>query len=128
MLGSPLVGQPLAIEVQVSSPLSDQPIEVSYFVNDTDSMSFPESQPKRVELRVPASKGRAERQVTVVPLREGRLYLNVTAEIQTDAGSMLKSMAIPIAVGPGLAEPEVNGELRETADGETVLSLPAQER
>lgn len=127
VLGSAVVGQPVAVEVQVSSSLLDRPIEVSYFVNDADSMSFPESQPTRVELRVPGSKGTAARQVTVVPQREGRLYLNVTAEIETDAGRMLKSMAIPIAVGPGATVPEVNGELRETAEGETVLSMPAVE-
>ncbi|MEQ8204740.1 MAG: hypothetical protein RIA65_01090 [Woeseia sp.] len=127
VLGTPVVGQPVAVEVQVSSSLSDAPVRVSYFVNDVESMRFPESQSRTIELSAPADDGFAARQVTVIPLREGRLYLNVTAEVETSAGRMLKTMAVPIAVGQGVAEPVINGELRETADGETVISMPARE-
>lgn len=127
VLGTPVVGQPVAIEVRVSTSLSEAPVRVSYFVNDVESMRFPESQARTIELSAPADESYAARQVTVIPLREGRLYLNVTAEVETSAGRMLKTMAVPIAVGQGAADPVLNGELRETADGETVISMPAVE-
>lgn len=127
ILGTPVVGQPVAIEVDVSSPLREQPMRMSYSVIDSDSMSFPASQPQRIELSIADNERSAARQVTVVPLREGRLYLNVTAEIETDNGVLLKSISVPIAVGQSAAAPDVNGELRQAAEGETVVSMPARE-
>jgi hypothetical protein len=71
-------------------------------------------------------------QVAVVPQREGRLYINVSAEVETAGGTIIKSMAIPIQVGnapvqPQLKQPQLNGELKEGPDGETVISMPAQQ-
>ena len=40
---------------------------------------------------------------------------------------MIKSMAIPIQVGRAPQKPEINGELVEDPDGETVISMPAKE-
>lgn len=127
VLGTAIVGQPVAIELRFSSPLHDRPIALNYFVNDADTLMFGESQPQEIVLSIPGERGVAARQVTVVPQREGRLYLNVTAEIETDNGIMLKSMAVPIAVGPAGNEAAVNGELRTAAEGETVISMPARE-
>jgi len=127
VLGTPRVGQPVAVEINLSSPTVDRPMRLSYSVSDPDSLVLPEDQPKEISLSIPEGEGRASRQVTVVPQREGRVYLNVTAEVDTEIGTMLKSMAIPLSVGRGEPEPEVNGELKETADGETVVSMPAEE-
>jgi hypothetical protein len=55
------------------------------------------------------------------------LFLNVSAEVQTENGMMFRSVAIPIQVGAGSRAPAVNGEIRETADGEQVISMPASE-
>jgi hypothetical protein len=66
-------------------------------------------------------------QVIVVPQREGRLYLNVYAEVDTEEGTLLKSVAIPIQVGRAPRQPEASGEPRQSPDGETVISLPAEE-
>jgi hypothetical protein len=125
--GTPVVGQPVAIDVFVSSSVSDAPIELFYRVNDASSMSFPESQAKRAELAiVPGDKPRAQ-QITVVPQREGRLYLNVSAEIETATGTMIKTTSIPIQVGSAPPELETNGALIETEEGETVVSMPASQ-
>ena len=40
---------------------------------------------------------------------------------------MIKTMAIPIQVGSVPEKPEINGELVEGPDGETVISMPAKE-
>ena len=127
VLGSAIVGQPVSIELEISSSITDRPIEVSYHIDDSASMLFPESQARRMEVRLARGDGPAARQVTVVPQREGRLYLNILAEVETSDGMMIKTMAVPISVGAGAIEPEVNGELVEGPDGEVVISLPAEE-
>jgi hypothetical protein len=125
--GTPVVGQPVAINIFVTSSVTDAPINLYYRVNDASSMSFPASQALRTEFTVaPGDQPRAQ-QVTVIPQREGRLYLNVSAEIETATGTMLKTTSIPIQVGSAPPELETNGALIETEEGETVLSMPASQ-
>ncbi|HEX2139118.1 MAG TPA: hypothetical protein VHG33_05340 [Woeseiaceae bacterium] len=128
IVGVPIVGHPVNIDLAVSSTQGDAPVKLTWHVLDTGSLSFPESQLREVSLRVNARQAQT-RQVTVVPQREGRLYLNVTAEVETADGAMLKSMAIPIQVGsaPGQQQQEQNGEVKQDSDGETIVSLPADE-
>lgn len=126
VIGVPIVGHPVNVDIAVSSTQGEAPVKLSWHVLDTGSLSFPESQAREVSLRV--NQRRAEtRQVTIVPQREGRLYLNVTAEVDTPDGAMLKTMAIPIQVGGAPGEPEAAGEVKEDAEGEAVMSLPADE-
>ena len=128
VLGTPIVGQPVSINIFVSSSVVDAPITLLYRVTDASSMVFPESQALRAEftMEAPGDEPRSQ-QITVVPQREGRLYLNVSAEIATADGTMLKSTSIPIQVGSAPPELETNGELVETPEGETVISMPANQ-
>ena len=128
VLGTPIVGQPVSINVFVTSSVTDAPITLLYRVNDASSMLFPEPQALRAEftMAAPGDEPRSQ-QITVVPQREGRLYLNVSAEIATADGTMLKSTSIPIQVGSAPPELEINGELVETPEGETVISMPANQ-
>ena len=123
--GTPLVGQPVAINVFVSSSTHDGAISVHYRVNDASSMMFPESQALRTEFNAAPGDEPRSQQITVIPQKEGRLYLNVSAEIQTPNGVMMKTQAIPIQVGAAPRELEPGGELKETEDGDTVVSLPS---
>ena len=125
--GTPIVGQPVSVNLFVSSTATDDPISLSYRVNDASSMSFPPSQAVRAELGVGPSNAPHEQQITVIPQREGRLYLNVSAEIETADGTMIKTTSIPIQVGSAPPDLQTNGELIETADGETAISMPAVE-
>jgi hypothetical protein len=125
VLGKPIVGLPVAINVSVHATEDTGPISVQYSINDASALLFQEGQVERRSYR-----NRSEldtQQVAVVPQREGRLYINISAEVQTPGGSMIKSMAIPIQVGNAPVQPEINGELREGPDGETVISMPAKE-
>lgn len=128
VLGTPLVGQPVAVEIELASEETDRPLALSYAVTDAESLLFAAEQPRRIELSIPDAEGTARRQVTVVPQREGRLFLTVTAEVETASGAMLRSMAIPLSVGRDAAAPEVNGELELGPDGEAVISMPAREQ
>ncbi len=125
VLGKAFVGLPVAINIRVRATQDTGPIAVRYSINDASALLFREGQVERREYR-----DRSEldmQQVVVVPQREGRLYINVSAEVQTPSGLMIKSMAIPIQVGNARVQPQTNGELKVGPDGETVISMPAQE-
>ncbi|NNC77970.1 MAG: hypothetical protein HKN77_08400, partial [Woeseiaceae bacterium] len=66
-------------------------------------------------------------QVTIIPMREGRLYLNVTASVETGNGSMSTVTAIPIQVGDAPRTLEENGVLQKDAEGNSIRVLPADE-
>ena len=125
VLGNPVVGSPVAINIEISATGSDAPIDVRYTIADRSSLEFQSGQIENLQVRDRRTEGR--QQMTVIPRREGRLFVNVSAEIQTPGGSMIKSMAIPIQVGSAPNKPTTNGELVEGADGETVISMPAKE-
>ena len=127
IMGNPIVGVPVGINIEISSPISDREILVHYRVNEYGSLTFPESQVESVSLRPLADTVLRNQQVTVVPQREGRLYLVVSAEIETDGGTMIKSMSIPIQVGRAPRETTLNGNSVEDADGEAGISMPPTE-
>jgi hypothetical protein len=127
ILGNPIVGQPVAINVQVRSTSGSQPVTVQYSINDSSALVFQAGQVERLQYTANAEKTDSQQQLAVIPQREGRLYVNVSAEIQTPDGSMIKSMAIPIQVGSAPEKSEINGELVEGPNGETVISMPAKE-
>lgn len=127
VLGTPLVGQPVAVEIRVKASEPGQSMNLKYFINEPDSLMFADGQPEGIEIEIPADEPVAARQVRLVPQREGRLYLNVTAEVITAGGMMLKSIAVPISVGSNAVKLELNGAMKNAADGETVISLPAVE-
>ncbi len=66
-------------------------------------------------------------QVVVIPLREGRLYLNVAAEFDTGNGSMSTVTAIPLQVGGGARELQENGIVTTDENGNPIRSLPAKQ-
>lgn len=123
VLGNPVVGQPVAINVRVSS--SQGPVTVQYTINDASAVMFQEEQVEQIEIADPTIG--TPQQLTVIPQREGRVYVNVSAEVQTAGGAMIRSMAIPIKVGDAPPTATINGELKEGPGGETVISMPAQE-
>lgn len=126
IMGKPVIGIPLAINVKISSAL-DQPIRVNYRINDSTSLMFTNAQSRTVSLVPEGDDAYSVEQVTVIPQREGRLFLNVSAEVETDVGTMAKVMAIPIQVGSRRPMPQASGELTGDEDGEAVISMPAKE-
>ena len=126
IMGTPVVGLPLSINLKISSAL-DRPIRVNYRINDTTSLRFSDVQSETVSVLPIGDETFSTEQVTVIPQREGRLFLNVSAEIDTELGRMAKVMAIPIQVGAVRATPKVNGELTTDEEGEALISMPAQE-
>ncbi len=127
IIGTPVVGQPVTIDLKVKSNVGDAPVTLSYGTNDSTAMVFPESQQRMVSLAFVGDERSSGQQVTVVPAREGRLFLNVTAHMQTDTGSLQTVTAVPIQVGAAPRELQENGVVTTDGDGELVREMPASE-
>lgn len=123
IIGTPIVGSPVTVDLHVISALESGPMTLDYRINDATSMLFAESQPERVQMELADNANAFEQRVTVVPQREGRFYLNVSASFETDEGTVSTAMAIPIQVGTAPREMQEHGELQQDEDGETVRVL-----
>ena len=127
IIGTPIVGQPLAIDIEVSSLVGEQTISLSYRINDSTAMELTEAQPAEVSLVSSATGEPSLQQVRLTPLREGRLFLNVSASVPVDGGMISSSIAIPIQVGAAPREPVSNGTITNDEQGAAIHSLPATE-
>lgn len=126
VIGTPIVGSPVTIDLRVESLLGPRPITVDYRINDSAAMSLHEAQPDRVRIAPAENESFIAQRVTVVPQREGRIYLNVSASYETDEGSASAIMAVPIQVGAGGRELQENGELQLDENGEPVRVLTSE--
>ena len=107
--------------------LGPQQITLQYRINDSTAMELTEAQPAEVSIAPMADNAPSVQQVRLVPLREGRLFLNVAASIEVEGGQVSSAIAIPVQVGAALRQPETNGTVTTDENGEAVHSLPAQE-
>ena len=98
VLGNPVVGQPVAVSLQVRVDPGSGPVTLSYRESESGSLTFPESQAGEIAWTPREDEPVHTLQVTVVPQREGRVYLNVSAKLQAALGSAYKAIAIPILV------------------------------
>jgi hypothetical protein len=130
VIGAPVVGQPVVIDLRFESALGVQPLDISYRTNDTTALQMAESQLLSTTVSpIPGEESAAfaAQQVTVIPMREGRLYLNVAAQIETDTGSWSSVTAVPIEVGVGPRELQDNGVVTTDENGNLIRTLPAKE-
>lgn len=127
IIGTPVVGQPVTIDLKVESNVEDMPITLNYGTNDSTAMVFPESQLQSVALDFIDDERESSQQVTITPMREGRLFLNVAAEMQTENGSLQTVTAIPIQVGAAPRELQQNGVVTTDENGELIREMPASE-
>ena len=98
VIGAPIVGQPVAIDLQVDATDKSQPVVLSFRINDATAMRFPDAQPSSVTLAPAGGSGISTQQVRVIPLREGRLFLNVAVSLATGEGSSSTALSIPLNV------------------------------
>jgi len=127
IIGTPVVGQPVTIDLKVESNVDDMPITLNYRTNDSTAMMFPESQLQSVALAFLDDERESSQQVTITPMREGRLFLNVAAQMQTENGSLQTVTAIPIQVGGAPRELRENGVVTTDGNDELVRDMPASE-
>ena len=127
IIGTPVVGQPVTIDLKVESNVDDMPITLNYGTNDSTAIMFPESQLQSVALDFIDDERESSQQVTITPMREGRLFLNVAAQMQTESGSLQTVTAIPIQVGAAPRELQQNGVVTTDENGELIREMPASE-
>ena len=123
IIGTPVVGSPIAVELRVMSSIETPRAQLSYSIPDDSSMVLHEAQPQTVDAEFAANERWLDQRVTVVPTREGRIYLNVSASADADDGRISTTMAVPIQVGAGSRELEDQGELGTDEDGEAIRIL-----
>jgi len=123
IIGTPIVGSPVAIDLRIESTLGPQPVTLNYRITDDSAMMLHQAQPAEIRLEPAANESFLLQRVTVIPQREGRLYLNVGASIETEDGVSSTVMAVPIQVGTGAREVEEQGEVALDENGEAVRIL-----
>jgi hypothetical protein len=122
IIGTPIVGSPVTVDLRVKSSQGPLPLILDYRINDATSMLFAESQPASVRMDA-ANQSEFQQQVTIIPQREGRFYLNVSASLETEDGTISTVTAIPIQVGTGSRELQPHGEVQTDENGEAVRVL-----
>ncbi len=127
VIGTPIVGAPVPIDLEITSALGSRPYKVSYRVNDETALAFPEAQAKQVSIAPGATQKFTSQQVSVIPMREGRLFLNVAVDMETDTGTFSSVIAIPIQVGTAPRERIEQGTVTTDEQGEQIRGLPAKE-
>ena len=123
VIGTPVVGAPLSIDLRVTSPLGPPAVSLSYRIPDETAMTLHEAQPADLVAEFAANESFVDQRITIVPQREGRLFLNVSAAIDTDTGRASSTIAIPVQVGQGARELEEHGELATDEEGESIRIL-----
>lgn len=127
IIGAPIVGQPLAIDIEVRSLLGPQAISLTYRINDSTAMELTDAQPAQLSIAPTNDDAPSLQQVRLVPLREGRVFLNVSASVDDDGNTLSTAIAIPIQVGSAPRQTENNGTLTTDESGAAVHSLPGTE-
>jgi hypothetical protein len=123
IIGTPIVGSPVSIDLEIESSAGDEPVEIGYQVPDPSALAMDEAQPRTLTRRPPAGERRIRERVTVVPQREGRLYVNVRASRSGGDGSNSTMISIPIHVGDVDTSLQEHGQLETDEDGETTRVL-----
>jgi hypothetical protein len=100
VIGNPIVGQPIAVEITISTDIDDRSITLTYRPAEAGSLEFPESQPMSIEIVPVSGSAIRPQQVTAIPQRDGRVFLTVSASVETDKGAVTKSMSVPLEVRP----------------------------
>ncbi len=123
IIGTPIVGSPVVVDLRVATSLGPRPVNLNYRINDATSMTLAESQPASVRLDFADNEKSLQQQVTVIPQREGRFYLNVSVSFEDETGTTSTVTAVPIQVGTGTRELQPHGRVETDENGESVRVL-----
>lgn len=126
LIGTPIVGSPVTLNLQVASAFGATTVDISYRITDATALMLHESQPETLRAEIEANEAFVEDRVTVIPQREGRVYLNVEASVPTSDGRTSTTVAIPIHVGAVDTSLVEHGELETNEEGETTRVLTSE--
>lgn len=126
IVGTPIVGSPVSIDLEIGSALGDESIEVAYQIPDPSAMIMDDAQPRTLTRRPLAGERLIRERVTVVPQREGRVFINIRATRAAGDGSNSTMISIPIHVGDVDTSLIEQGELETNDEGETTRVLSSE--
>ena len=106
IIGTPVVGSPVSIDLEIDSSLGEATIEIGYQIPDPSALAMDEAQPRTLTRTPQAGEQRIRERVTVIPQREGRLFFNVRASRSADDGSASTMISIPLHVGDVATSPQ----------------------
>lgn len=108
--GTPIVGQPVAVEIGLApddgSAIDDHPLILTYRAPEAESLAFPDGQAAQIAVVKAADGGFRPQQITTIPQRDGRVFLTVTAAVETDTGSVSRSLSVPLDVRGAASDAE----------------------
>ena len=123
LLETPVVGQSFDIELTVVSSI-DTP-SLGFEVAADDGLTIDLQSATFSASSKPANAPEIA-MISVVPTREGRFHLHVTCSVMVNGQMQSRVVPIAIQVGRGTLALEPMGEIRIDADGNAVVSLPAE--
>ena len=126
IVGTPVVGSPVSIDLKINSPLGDEEVEVAYQIPDPSALIMDDTQPRTLRRAPLAGERQIRQRVTVVPQREGRLFINIRATRAAGDGSNSTMISIPIHVGNVDTSLIEQGELETDDEGETTRVLTSE--
>lgn len=123
IVGVPTVGQPLEIELRTRAPASLAALSLA--LSGSERLQVP-ADVAQLRLAFSAANERRVETIRITPMAPGRHYLNILAEADIGGRRQARSVTIPIDVGGAAVEPPATGPVSVDADGERIISLPAQ--
>ena len=126
VVGTPIVGSPVSIDLVINSALGDEEVEVAYQIPDPSALIMDDAQPRMLRRAPLAGERLIRERVTVVPQREGRLFINIRATRAAGDGSNSTMISIPIHVGNVDTSLIEQGELETNDEGETTRVLTSE--
>ena len=106
IIGTPVVGSPVSIDLEIDSSLGEATIEIGYQIPDPSALAMDEAQPRTLTRTPQAGEQRIRERVTVIPQREGRLFFNVRVSRSSENGSASTMISIPLHVGDVATSPQ----------------------
>jgi hypothetical protein len=123
-LGEPAVGQPL--EIRVTSTIEAELDALNVTLSGSERMQVPAAI-ARFRMARTAAGAPMTRTISVTPLASGTIYLDVLLQADIDGRQQSRAVTIPIRVGAPSRQSESEGTVSTDADGQRIISLPAED-
>jgi len=98
--GKPIIGQAVSVKLTFNGFIESQQIQIEFKVADPSSMTFSEAQVKKINLQYNENTkdNNLIQNVSVIPKKQGRIFLNVILSYEIEDGIVSIMKAVPIYV------------------------------
>ena len=123
LLGKPVIGQPLEISVNLSTPIN-KTVNAKY----SHEKQLHSDNHRQLSFKPASGRKPENRIISITPMEEGIHYITIMAEVEIDDRIQAKSFVIPIEVGEVDWKKHLapEGTIKNDSNGGKVISLPAE--